>query len=153
MDARGKKRQVGKRKFTSVHILLFCVLIPVAGFLYAASAIRIEDAYIRVAAQGMSSAGYFKITNSSDTPDTLYAVKASFAKMAQLHESFRKNGMVGMKEIRFVVIPADSTVTFKPGGYHLMLMNVEYDLKVGMKLHVFLMFRKAGEIGLDIPVK
>jgi len=32
-------------------------------------------------------------------------------------------------------------------------MNVEYDLKVGMKLHVFLMFRKAGEIGLDIPVK
>jgi periplasmic copper chaperone A len=154
----GKRRQeAGKEFFGFMPVLLLISLvafqIPAPGGQSPVPGIKIENPYIRVAAQGMTSAGYFKISNSSDEADTLYAVKADFSMMAQLHESFRKNGMVGMKEIKFVVIPAKSSVTFKPGGYHVMLMKVEYDLKPGMKVHIFLMFRHAGEIEIDVPVK
>jgi len=152
----GRRETEGRIPGTMLVLLLLALSsfrIQASGLRPPVSGIKIENAYIRVAAKGMTTAGYFLISNSLDAPDTLYAVKADFAKMAQLHESFRKNGMVGMKEVKFVVIPAKSSFTFKPGGYHIMLMNVEYDLKAGMKARILLMFKQAGEIELEVPVK
>jgi copper(I)-binding protein len=136
-------------------LILTFVLTGIAayGLQHPAPSLKIENAYVRVAAQGMMSAAYFKISNSSDIPDTLYGVKADFAEMAQLHRSFRKNGMVGMNEVKLVVIPAKSSVVFKPGGYHVMLMNVKQDLKTGMRVRFRLMFKHSGQIEVESPVK
>ncbi|MCL5738555.1 MAG: copper chaperone PCu(A)C [Bacteroidetes bacterium] len=101
----------------------------------------------------MMSAAYFKIVNTSDKPDTLYGVKADFAEMAQLHESFRNDGMVGMKQVRFVIVPAKSSFEFKPGGYHVMLMNVKEDLKVGKKVTLRLLFKHGGTVKVAVPVR
>jgi len=150
MEKCSRKQEMGKKAF----IVVFGTLSIIAfGFQSSNSNIKIENAYIGVAAKGMTGAVYFKISNSSDSPDTLYQVNADFAMMAQLHESFRKNGMTGMKGIRDVVIPAKSIVVFKPGGYHVMLMNVKQDLKTGMKFGLMLMFRQAGKIEITAPVK
>lgn len=104
-------------------------------------------------AEGMMSAAYFKIVNSSDMSDTLYDVRADFTDMAMLHETFRNNGMVGMKEVDFVVVPAHDSIEFKPGGYHVMLMDVKEDLKVGTKVKFELFFKKSGTIEVSAPVK
>ncbi|MFZ1083311.1 MAG: copper chaperone PCu(A)C [Candidatus Kryptoniota bacterium] len=126
---------------------------PVAGVSGLHHGINVENAYVRAAAEQMTSAAYFKIVNSSDQADTLYDVKAGFAEMAQLHESFHKNGMVGMKQIYFVVVPAKSSVEFKPGGYHVMVMNVKEDLKIGTTVRLELLFKHGGTVEVNADVK
>ncbi len=115
--------------------------------------LAIRNAAVGVAAQGMSSAAFFRIVNNSEEADTLYGVRAGFAEMAQLHESFRKDGMVGMRPVKFVVIPAKSSFYFKHGGYHIMLMNVIEDLKSGDKVKLELLFKRAGVITVEAAVK
>lgn len=115
--------------------------------------LAIRNATVGVAAQGMSSAAFFRIVNNSEEADTLYGVRAGFAEMAQLHESFRKDGMVGMRPVKFVVIPAKSSFYFKHGGYHIMLMNVIEDLKSGDKVKLELLFKRAGVITVEAAVK
>ncbi|HQT92881.1 MAG TPA: copper chaperone PCu(A)C [Candidatus Kryptobacter bacterium] len=115
--------------------------------------LAIKNASVGVAAKGMSSAAFFRIVNNSGAADTLYGVKAEFAEMAQLHESFRKDGMVGMRPVKFVVIPAKSSFYFKHGGYHVMLMNVKENLKPGCKVKLELLFRRAGVITVEATVK
>ena len=114
--------------------------------------VTVKNATVGVAAKGMSSAAFFEIVNNSDEADTLYGVTAGFAGMAQLHESFRKDGMVGMRPVKFVAIPAGSSFVFKHGGYHVMLMNVRDNLRAGMKVKLELLFKKAGKITLVAKV-
>ncbi len=132
-----------------IALLISILMLTPAGH----SGISIKDATVGVAAKGMSSAGFFEIVNDSDMPDTLYGVKASFADMAQLHESFRKDGMVGMRPVKFVAVPAKSTFFFKHGGHHVMLMNVKEDLKAGDKVKLELLFKRAGTITVEATVK
>jgi periplasmic copper chaperone A len=115
--------------------------------------LAVKNASVGVAAKGMGSAAFFKIVNNSEEADTLYGVRAEFAEMAQLHESFRKDGMVGMRPVKFVAIPAKSSFYFKHGGYHVMLMNVKKDLKAGSKVKLELLFRHAGMITVEAVVK
>ncbi len=117
------------------------------------SQLRIEHASVGVAAKGMSSAAFFTVVNESDVADTLYGVKAEFAGMAQLHESFSKDGMVGMRPVRFVVIGAKSSVTFKHGGYHVMIMDVKENLRAGRKVKLELLFRRAGALIVEATAK
>jgi periplasmic copper chaperone A len=130
--------------------LLICLMTFLPG---ATGGLRVESPNVGVAAKGMSTAAFFTIVNNSDSPDTLYGVKAGFAEMAQLHESFRKNGMVGMRPVKFVVIPAKSSIHFKHGGYHVMLMDVKEDLKPGSRVKLKLLFTRAGVITVDAAVK
>ena len=150
METRNWRQETGR-----IILILTFVLTGIAayGLQHPVASLKIENAYVRVAAEGMMSAAYFKISNTTDIPDALYNVKADFAMMAQLHESFRKNGMVGMKQVKFVVVPGKSSVVFKPGDYHVMLMSVKQDLKTGMRVHFRLMFKHGGQIEVEAPVK
>lgn len=150
MKAGDRKPEARKR---ILGLMLVLLLISASGLQYPVSGIKVESAYVRTAARGMTSAAYFEIVNSSSMPDTLYDAKADFCKMAQLHESFRESGMVGMKQVEFVVVPAKSSVEFKPGGYHVMLMNLKKDLKIGLKVKLELIFRHAGAVKVHAVVK
>ena len=134
-------------------ILPLIFILMNTGFHHGPSEIKITKAYVRVATKGMTTAAYLKITNLSALPDTLYGVEADFAGMAQLHESFRKDGIVGMRPVNFLVIPGRSSVEFKPGYYHIMLMDVKKDLKIGKTAKFELRFRRNGKIGVVGTVK
>ncbi|MGO9482464.1 MAG: copper chaperone PCu(A)C [Candidatus Kryptoniota bacterium] len=136
----------------AIPALLLLVLL-VIGFRPPVSGIKVENVYVRVASRGMTSAAYFTIVNSSEMPDTLYDVNADFTEMAMLHETVRNNGMVGMKEVDFVVVPARDSIDFKPGGFHIMLMDVKQDLKVGASVNFELFFRHEGMVKVKAVVK
>ena len=101
----------------------------------------------------MSSAAYFTVMNTSTAPDTLYKAEASFAGMSQLHETYTENGMVGMRGIRHIIIPARSRFEFRPGDYHVMLMNLKRDLKPGEKVDLKLFFRRGGVVTVRAVVR
>jgi copper(I)-binding protein len=103
---------------------------------------------MRTGAEGLNSALYFTIENNSDQPDTLFAVSSQIAKHVQIHETYKKNDMMGMREIKTLAVKPHSSVEFKPGSYHVMLMDLKKDLKKGDEADFTLHFKKAGDINI-----
>ena len=100
----------------------------------------------------MMGAAYFTVT--SPTADTLTGVKVdpSVAAMAQMHETVMDNGAMKMQEVTSVELPAGTAVEFKPGGYHVMLMQLAAPLKVGSTITLTLELKKAGAITVSVPI-
>lgn len=116
--------------------------------------ISVNDPWIRPAAKGANSAFFFQLENKSDKADTLIAVKFVHSEVVELHETFKKdNDMMGMRSVKFVAIPAKSTVAFKPRDLHIMLIGLAKDVKIGESYDLKLVLKKAGEIKTTAVVR
>jgi len=131
--------------------LLFALLLI---FSNPSGNVKIVDPWMRVGAQGQATGLFFKIENSSDKADTLYKVEFEPAKLVQIHETYDAgNDMMGMREVKQIVIPTKSTVELKPGSYHVMLMKLKQDIKKGFVGDFILYFKQAGKIMIKAEAK
>lgn len=117
--------------------------------------IKIEDAWARPSAgEGASGAIYFRIVNAGKETDTLLGAETPSAQAAEVHESMMDdNGVMSMKPRENISIPGGEEVEFKPGGLHIMLIDLEKPLAVGDKVPLTLRFEQTGEIVLNVEVK
>jgi copper(I)-binding protein len=131
---------------------IFLILISLLNFTSKGN-LQVKDGWIRPAGKGMNTAFYFKAINYSDKADILLSVKSDVAKMIQMHETFNQNGMMGMRQVKSIPIQAKAMLEFKPGGYHVMVMNLKKDLKKGDSAEFTLHFKYGGNITVKAPVK
>ena len=139
-----------------VKLFLTIILIAVSvnGFLKAQSKIEIKKAWLRPAAKEMNSALFFEIMNNGSRPDTLFQADSKISDDVMIHESYKTgNDMMGMRMLKFIAAPPHSLVKFKPGGLHVMVMNLKEDLKIGQTKEFTLKFRKAGKIKVKATVR
>ncbi|MDO8363554.1 MAG: copper chaperone PCu(A)C [Actinomycetota bacterium] len=61
-------------------------------------------------------------------------------------------GEMTMRPVEFIELPAGVAVELKPGGYHIMLIDLVAPLEVGTTLQLTLTFENAGAITIDVPV-
>jgi periplasmic copper chaperone A len=110
--------------------------------------LKIENAFTRPTPAGATVAvGYFTLVNIGKTDDRLVAATADISATAQIHETKMNNNVMEMRELPDgLPIPAGATVTFKPGGYHIMFMDLKRGLKPGEAIHAVLEFAKAGKV-------
>lgn len=84
----------------------------------------IDQAWVRLSPNKETpSAGYF-VAHGGDAGTALRGVLTDYALKVEMHESMSEKGMMSMKPLDSVDIPAKSTVAFAPGGKHLMLWGV-----------------------------
>jgi copper(I)-binding protein len=104
---------------------------------------------------GPVSAAYMVIENKTNTAEKLTGVSASIADIAQVHETKQSSdGMMSMQQVQGGLdIPAQSSVTLKPGSYHIMLMGLHQDLSVGQSFSLTLTFQSGKQITVAVPVK
>ncbi len=102
---------------------------------------------------GTNSAAYFVITNDGDEADTLIGATSEVASSTEMHETRIENDVAQMVPVSRVDVPANGSIEFKPGGYHVMLVGLTRDLKVGDTLKLTLQFEKSGEVTLDVPIR
>jgi len=96
------------------------------------------------------------MTINSDMDDELLSAKVdmSIAMMTQIHETVMSDdGAMKMQEVEKIDISAGTPTELKPGGYHVMLMQLKSPLKTGSTISVTLTFAKAGDIVVDVPVQ
>jgi len=129
------------------------LLAVISLFFIQPDTVEIENAWIRNASTGMTTALFFDIINNGGKADTLSKVECSAAEIVQIHETFEDGDMMGMREVETVIIEAHSTFSFKPMHHHVMLIKLKKDLKEGDKVDVVLQFNKAGKIKLQADVK
>ncbi len=94
-----------------------------------------------------------KITNNGKTSDRLIGGSAPFAKRFEVHEMAVVDGVMKMRELaKGLEIKPGETVELKPGGYHVMYMDITASPKAGAAVKTTLKFEKAGEVTIDVPV-
>jgi copper(I)-binding protein len=118
------------------------------------SVLKITDVWAHPAVAHMNSAIYLTIDNLGSKADTLTGVESDAADIVQVHETFkRSNDRMGMRQVDFVSIPPKSKVEFKPGGYHVMLIDMQKDYGIGSTIKGVLIFKHAGKIPITADVK
>ena len=133
---------------------IFIILLIICGIINAQSKIEIKDAWARPAAKHANSALYFSIYNDSETPDTLIGVKSNSADITEVHETFkRENNQMGMRAVKFIAIPAKSVVELKPGGFHVMLIDMKKEYKSGNFIKAIIKLKNAGKITIKAVIK
>jgi len=112
----------------------------------AQAAPKVEAAWTRPAPQGQTGAGFMTLKNPDAKPDALVAVASPLAKGVQIHQSSMSGGMASMKQVTRVDIPAGGSVTFAPGGYHLMLLGLRKAVKMGDAVPATLTFASGAKV-------
>lgn len=119
----------------------------------AAGDLIIRDAWIRPADAGMNTAAYFVVENNGEE-DRLMSVESSIAENTEIHRSYvDEAGVMRMQEQSFVILPANESVPFEPGGYHIMFIELTRDLALDERIRLQLQFDKQGEVIIDVPVE
>ena len=103
----------------------------------------------------MAGAGavYVTIENKGSEADWLVGAISPAAANVELHESFMDGDVMKMRPIAALEIPAGGTVELKPGGYHIMLVELAEPLAPGSHISTILEFEKSGEIPLDVEIR
>ena len=118
-------------------------------------ALVIESAFTRATAEGAKvGAGYLTIRNTGSAPDTLVSVETSVAGRGEIHDMTMTDGVMRMRRLADgVEIPAGGSIALKPGGMHLMLMDLKQQLVEGEKVTVKLTFKSGASGDVVLPVQ
>jgi len=116
---------------------------------------RIEGAWVRATVAGQRGTGAFmRIT--APRPMQLVGASTPVAGVAEVHEMKMEGEVMKMRAVTHLELPAGRAVELKPGGYHLMLMELNQSLKAGATVPITLRLRDAAgaesRLELKVPV-
>ena len=97
-------------------------------------------------------AAYFRIKNTGPVADALVSASSPVAMMVELHETVMEGATAKMQPVAKIEVPANGEQVLKPGGYHIMLMGLNQELKVGDTIQLTLTFEKSGTMTISVPV-
>ncbi|CAG4886585.1 copper chaperone PCu(A)C [Paraburkholderia saeva] len=119
----------------TLKIILFAALCGCAGGASAAPAsVMVSNCWIRLLPGDLPSGGYFSVMNMSGQPIDLTGVQTDAYGMAMLHQTQSNGSTSQMVMVQKATVPANGTLAFTPGGYHVMLEQPKKPLKVGMSI-------------------
>ena len=120
----------------------------------AAGRVFAIEPYVRAMAPGQSSsAAFMTLRNASNTDHAVVSAESPAAGIVELHTHTMEDGMMRMRKVERIDIPARSMTVLKPGGLHVMLMRVEGTLRHGDKVSVTLVFEDGSKKEIEAPVR
>ncbi|SSC73682.1 unnamed protein product [Ciceribacter sp. T2.26MG-112.2] len=97
--------------------------------------------------------GFITIKNTGSADDVLIAAESPASGRVELHEMAVVNDVMTMRQLKGgIPVPAGETVELKPGGLHLMFMDVKEPFVEGGQVSVKLTFEKAGTVDVVLPI-
>ena len=124
-------------KFTRSSLGSLCVLIVFAMPAGAANSIVAKNVWARATAPGMTNAAVY-MDVSSATDAALVGVASQAAAGAELHETRLEGGVMKMRPVARVALPARQVVKIAPGGLHIMLVGLKQPLRTGERVPLVL---------------
>jgi periplasmic copper chaperone A len=99
-----------------------------------------------------NSAAFFTVENKG-AADKLVGVTGDVAREIQIHTMITEAGVMKMREVKSLDVPANGKLELKPGGLHIMLIGLKDGLKDGTKFPLTLKFEKAGEVKVTVTAE
>jgi copper(I)-binding protein len=123
---------------------------PLAAAAGAPPGLSVQSPWMRYLLPSTPAAGYFTLVNNSDTPILLAGAASPACYLTTLHDSSETSGMALMTAVPSITIPAHGSLSFTPGGYHLMCDQPV--MKPGDKVNVTLGFADGSSVAVTMPV-
>lgn len=132
---------------------LACLLpLALAGAVQAADNAVVEAPWARPTAPGAKVGGAFLTIVGGAQADRVVGASSPAAAVVELHTHIMEGGVARMRQVPAIEVPAGGKVELKPGGLHIMLINLKAPLKAGDILPLTLRFERAGEISVAAPI-
>jgi periplasmic copper chaperone A len=135
--------------------LLIASVVTFAAFAQDAKvgSIMIGHPWARATPGAVKNSAAFMIFDNKGAADKLVGVSGDVAKDIQIHSMITEAGVMKMREIKSLDIPANGKAELKPGGFHVMLIGLKDGLKEGATFPLKLKFEKAGEVTVMVTAE
>jgi len=100
-----------------------------------------------------NGAAYFRVENHGSEPDRIISARTDIAETVELHVHDMEGGMMTMRQVESIEVPAAGEVLLKPHGLHVMLFGLNQPLVDGESFKLTVVFEKAGELDLTVDIK
>ena len=126
----------------------------VAPLALAGDAVSITDPYARAVPPGQpNSAVFMQISNDGADDRALLSAASAVSEVVELHTHRMEDGMMKMRRVDQIDLPAGETVTLAPGGLHVMLIGLKQQLQPGDDVPLTLTLDDGSELSLTAPVR
>ena len=118
----------------------------------AMAQVTVTEPWVRGTVEAQKATGAFmKLTASQNT--RLIEARSPVAGVVEIHEMAVENNVMKMRQIPGLELPAGKAVELKPGGYHIMLLDLVAPLETGSTIELTLTFENAGELVVEAEVR
>jgi periplasmic copper chaperone A len=119
----------------------------------ALAQVEIENPWSRATPGGAKvAAGYMVLNNRAGSAERLVSATSPAAERVETHVHIKEGDVMRMREVKGYDIPPKGRFELKPGGAHLMFMNIKAPFKDGERIPVTLKFERAGEVKTELLV-
>lgn len=137
------------------HLISIALVAATAGA-FAQSSVEIKDPWVRATvAQQKATGAFMQLTAKADSK--LVEARSPVAGVVEIHEMAMDNNVMKMRQVPGLALPAGKAVELKPGGYHVMLMDLKAQVKEGDVVPVTLVFEgkdgKRESVEVKAPAK
>ena len=121
---------------------------------YTLGVVSIHDPWSRelppVAPNG---AAYFRVDNGGSASAHIVSVHSPIADRVEIHTHDMEGGVMKMRHVESVEVPARGGVAFEPGGLHVMLIGLKQPLVAGERFPLAIEFRDSGRVEVEVEVR
>lgn len=143
-------RALGRNGLIFGGLLAFCLI----GTAVAETPIAVENAWSRATpGEARAGAAFFIVENRGANDDTLLGADAEVADSVELHTHVHDGGVMRMRAVERILVPAGGQATLQPGGFHVMLIGLHAPLVEGQTYTLGLTFAHAGRIAVPVTVR
>lgn len=135
--------------------VIFAALLAASAFAQDAKIgnITVDHPWARATPGAVKNSAAFMVFDNKGAADKLISVTGDVAREIQIHSMITEAGVMKMREIKALDIPANGKAELKPGGFHVMLIGLKDGLKEGEKFPLKLKFEKAGELTVVVTAE
>ena len=115
--------------------------------------VSVEQPWTRATPPGAKvGAGFMRLRNAG-AADRVVGASSPVARRVEMHVTLREGDVMKMREVKSFEVPAGGSFELKPGGAHLMLLDLKRPLKKGEKVPLTLKLEKGGELKAELTVE
>lgn len=119
-----------------------------------ADQVTVVDPYVRLAPPGAKATGAFMVfKNNGDVASALVNASSTVSNATELHNHINDNGVMRMRQVKEIALPAKGEAALKPGGYHVMLIDMKAPLKEDDKVAITFGFADGSSKVVEVPVR
>jgi periplasmic copper chaperone A len=141
------------RTLRRIALALPLAVASLSAFAASSGSMMVSDCWIRSMPGDTPSGGYFKLMNMSDKPVDLVSISTDAFGMAMLHQTQSSGSTSKMVMVDKATVPANGTLAFAPGGYHVMFEHAKKPLTVGSTVPVTFKFGDGENVESQCAVK
>ena len=133
-------------------------MLALSTLLVAATAsadnLTVDDPYVREVPPGSpATAAFMTLHNNSERTVRLISADNSIAEHTELHNHVNVDGVMQMRQIEAIEVPAGASTTLAPGGLHLMLIGLQTSVTEGDQVQLSLNFDNGETLEMDASVR